>query len=72
MAKCQMFKAIKRLVKKEYQMEIDPSTRIKDLDMDSLDTLELVMRIEDVLDINIPINVVSEDLTIQELIALKA
>jgi len=72
MAKCQMFKAIKRLIKKEYQMEIDPSTRIKDLDMDSLDTLELVMRIEDVLDINIPINVVSEDLTIQELIALKA
>ena len=72
MAKCQMFKAIKRLIKKEYQMEIGPNTKIKDLDMDSLDTLELVMRIEDVLDINIPMNVVSEDLTIQELIALKA
>jgi len=66
-----MFKLIKKVIKKEYQIEIEMDTQIKELACDSLDRLELLMKIEDALDINIPENLISENSTIEELIAFK-
>ena len=66
-----MFKLIKQVIKKEYQIEIEMDTQIKDLACDSLDRLELLMKIEDALDVNIPENLVTENSTIEELMAFK-
>jgi len=66
-----MFKLIKKVIKKEYQIEIEMDTQIKELACDSLDRLELLMKIEDALDINIQENLISENSTIEELIAFK-
>jgi len=66
-----MFKLIKKVIKKEYQIEIEMDTQIKELACDSLDRLELLMKIEDALDVNIPENLISENSTIEELIAFK-
>jgi acyl carrier protein len=66
-----MFKLIKQVIKKEYQIEIEMNTPLKELACDSLDRLELLMKIEDALDVNIPENLITENSTIKELLDFK-
>jgi acyl carrier protein len=66
-----MFKEIQRIILERCDQIVSRKTMLKDLDMDSLDKMELLMDLEDVLDINIPENVLREELTLQEIINLR-
>lgn len=66
-----MFKEIQRIILERCYQIVSRKTMLKDLDMDSLDKMELLMDLEDVLDINIPENVLREELTLQEIINLR-
>jgi len=66
-----MFEKIQKVILERCDQIVSRRTKLQDLDMDSLDKMELLMDLEDILDINIPENVLREDLTLQEIIDLR-
>jgi acyl carrier protein len=66
-----MFEKIQKVILERCDQIVSKKTKLRELDMDSLDKMELLMDLEDILDINIPENVLREDLTLQEIIDLR-
>jgi acyl carrier protein len=66
-----MFEKIQKVILERCDQIVSRRTKLQDLDMDSLDKMELLMDLEDILDINIPENVIREDLTLQQIIDLR-
>jgi len=66
--KLDIFKILKHRIEKDYQYQITGDTKIKDFTIDSLDRLELLMKIEEIFDVNIPENLVNENMTVGEII----
>ena len=66
-----MFEKIQKIILERCDQIVSRRTKLQELDMDSLDKMELLMDLEDILDINIPENVLREDLTLQEIIDLR-
>jgi acyl carrier protein len=65
-----MFKKVKKIILERCHQLVTPSTKIEELDLDSLGRLELIMDIEDALDMNIPESIITNEMTIQEVINL--
>lgn len=65
-----MFDEVKKIILQRCDQIVTKKTKLSELDMDSLDKMELLMDIEDVMDISIPENVLRDDITIGELIEL--
>jgi len=65
-----MFEKIKKIILERCHQLATPNTKIGELDLDSLGKLELIMDIEDVLNVNIPENIITNEMTIQEVINL--
>jgi len=71
MSEVKMFEKIQKIILERCDQIVSRRTKLQELDMDSLDKMELLMDLEDILDINIPENVLREDLTLQEIIDLR-
>jgi acyl carrier protein len=66
-----MFKEIQKLILEKYNKKVTKRTKLKELEIDSLDSMELLMEMETVLDINIPENVLRQDITFGEILNLR-
>lgn len=61
---------IKAIIKDKYDQEMNDNQTAKDLDLDSLDQVELVMEIEKEFNINIPDENLPINPTLDQLVAL--
>lgn len=61
---------IKAIIKDKYDQEMNDNQTAKDLDLDSLDQIELVMEIEKEFNINIPDENLPINPTLDQLVAL--
>jgi len=66
-----MFKKIQKIIFERCSQKVSRKTKLEELDMDSLDKMELIMEMETVLDVNIPENVLREETTFQDLLNLR-
>jgi acyl carrier protein len=66
-----MFKEIQKLILEKHNKKVTKRTKLKELEIDSLDSMELLMEMETVLDINIPENVLRQDITFGEILNLR-
>lgn len=65
-----MFDEVKKIILQRCDQIVTRKTKLSEIDMDSLDKMELLMELEDLMDISIPENVLREDITIDEIINL--
>lgn len=65
-----MFKKVQKIILERCNQLVKPTTKLEELDLDSLGRLELLMDIEDALEVNIPENIITNEMTIQDLINL--
>lgn len=66
-----MFEKIQKLILERHNTRVTRKTKLKELELESLDSLELIMEMETVLDMNIPENLLRQDVTFQDIINLR-